>query len=92
MQENIIFIFTTMKISAPYMLSTFLFRNSVTPWYVKEWPLKTREQLSYVTASEVQNHSKLLSGFQWSIIFKPYILRKARMLKMFSIMKYRFYK
>jgi hypothetical protein len=36
----------------------------------------------------IQGDSKLLSGFPWPIIFKPYASRKARMLKSFSILSY----
>jgi hypothetical protein len=36
----------------------------------------------------IQSDSKLLPVFPWPIIFKPYVPRKARMLKLFSISQY----
>jgi hypothetical protein len=36
----------------------------------------------------VQSDSKLLSGFKWPIIFKSYMPRKARILKLFSILEH----
>jgi hypothetical protein len=37
--------------------------------------------------NDAQGDSKLLLGFPWPIIFKPYILQKERMLKLFSILQ-----
>jgi hypothetical protein len=37
---------------------------------------------------DIQCDSKLLSGFPWPIIFKPEKKIKARMLKLFSILRY----
>jgi hypothetical protein len=38
--------------------------------------------------TEIQKDSKLLSGFLCPIILRPYVLSKARMLKLFSILQY----
>jgi hypothetical protein len=41
----------------------------------------------WLTCTEMQSDSILLSGFMWPVIFKPYVPRKARMLKLFSILQ-----
>jgi hypothetical protein len=48
---------------------------------------------NYVVISallDIQSDSKILSGFPYPIIFKPYVTRKARMLQLFSILPYWF--
>jgi hypothetical protein len=44
----------------------------------------------YITTKCVKytGDSKLLAGFPCPIIFKPYVQRMARMLKLFSILQY----
>jgi hypothetical protein len=53
-------------------------------------------QISYNTTqtwyAQIQDDSKLLSGFPWPIIFKRYVPRKAHTLKLFSILQYQLYR
>jgi hypothetical protein len=46
----------------------------------------------YETESNIQSDFKLLLGYPWPIIFKPYVPWKARVLKLFSILQYWFYR